>query len=87
MLVFIFLLQNHIIYIVYYYIIEFKEIEMDLVFCNEKCPIGIAAKNLFLESYNSAFDAAYDFNKFAHNCVNVCYFIDAHKNKDKVNEE
>ena len=47
---------------------------MDISYCNDKCKIGIAAKDLFLNSNNSAFDAATDFRMFTENCFKTCIF-------------
>lgn len=52
---------------------------MNLEFCNNKCPIGKAAREDFLRSNNSAFDAAIDFWHFTDNCFKTCKYKEAHK--------
>ena len=47
---------------------------MNIEYCNNECQIGVAAKNLFLNLNNSAFDAVFDFQHFAENCFKVCPF-------------
>lgn len=51
---------------------------MDITYCNDSCPIGKAARELFLDFNNSAFDAAFDFRHFADNCFKVCPLKDKH---------
>lgn len=53
---------------------------MDITYCNDICPIGIAAREAFLEANNSAFDAAFDFRHFTDNCFKTCRFKDRHLN-------
>ena len=45
---------------------------MDLVYCNEQCPIGIQARNKILDQSNSAFDAVFDFRQFVEDCSKDC---------------
>jgi hypothetical protein len=45
---------------------------MNIVYCNEKCPIGIRMKNKFLNENNSAYDAAMDFRFFVDKCFIDC---------------
>lgn len=45
---------------------------MDIVYCNEKCPIGIRMRDKFLNENNSAFDAAVDFRFFVDKCFIDC---------------
>jgi hypothetical protein len=56
---------------------------MDITYCNEKCPIGIAARDEFLELNNSAFDAAIDFGIFTENCFKTCPHRAAHDKQTK----
>jgi hypothetical protein len=49
---------------------------MDIVFCNEKCPMGIKAKEKFLNENNSAFDAFIDFENFISKCILACEYKD-----------
>ena len=57
---------------------------MDITYCYEKCQIGKAAAKALLETNNSAFDAATDFNSFAENCFSRCPYKVAH-GSDSVN--
>ena len=43
-----------------------------LVYCDCKCPLGIKRRNEFLNSSNSAFDAALDMRDFVENCAKTC---------------
>lgn len=45
---------------------------MDITYCNEKCTIGIAARDEFLDINNSVFDAAIAFRFFTKNCFKTC---------------
>ena len=47
---------------------------MNSTYCNDVCPIGKAAKEVFLDLNNSAYDAVFDFNYFVDNCQNRCPF-------------
>lgn len=51
---------------------------MDITYCNDKCPIGRAARDEFLALNNSAFDAAFDFRRFVDSCVETCPYKDMH---------
>lgn len=51
---------------------------MNIVYCNEICTIGSAARNKFLEVNNSALDAAMDFRFFIDNCFETCPHKDEH---------
>ena len=57
---------------------------MNLEYCNKQCPIGKAAREYFLNINNSAYDAVFDFKRFAANCFNVC--IDKAAHVEGVNE-
>lgn len=59
---------------------------MDITYCNDQCPIGRAAREEFLKTNNSAFDAAFDFRHFTKNCFKACPFKDKHKEEPKNNE-
>jgi hypothetical protein len=52
---------------------------MNIVYCNDTCPIGRAARDYFLKVNNSAFGAAFDFQSFTKNCFNACPFYDKHR--------
>ena len=45
---------------------------MDITYCNDKCPIGIEARNKFLNENNSAYGAAVSFNFFTEKCFKTC---------------
>lgn len=45
---------------------------MDITYCHNECSIGKAASDKFLESNNSAYDAAIDFWHFTDNCFKNC---------------
>ena len=47
---------------------------MSITYCNEGCPIGKAAKEVFLNLNNSVYDAVFDFNCFVDNCYSRCPF-------------
>ena len=57
---------------------------MDITYCYEKCTIGKAASEKFLNINNSAIDAAFDFQYFTENCLKACPYQQVHvNNKDK----
>lgn len=45
---------------------------MDIKYCNDKCDLGIAAREKFLNINNSAYDAALDFIFFIDECYREC---------------
>lgn len=45
---------------------------MNIEYCDKQCPIGIAARNKFLDENNSAYDAAIEFHFFTDNCFKTC---------------
>lgn len=45
---------------------------MDISYCNDKCPIGKAMRDKFLNENNSAYDAALDFRFFIDKCFQDC---------------
>jgi hypothetical protein len=49
-------------------------------FCFEKCSIGKAASDVYLDLNNSAIDAALDFDTFTDNCFKTCPYKSEHKN-------
>ena len=51
---------------------------MDITYCYNNCTIGKAASDDFLASYNSAFDAAMEFNFFTRNCFKACPYKSKH---------
>lgn len=53
---------------------------MDITYCNDKCPIGIAMRDRLLNMYNSAFDAVFDFHRFTENCFKTCQYKYEHCN-------
>jgi hypothetical protein len=59
---------------------------MNSTYCNENCPIGRAAKEVFLDLNNSAYDAVFDFKYFVDNCYNRCPFKHIH-NKSEISEK
>lgn len=58
---------------------------MDNSYCNEKCAIGKAAREIFLAKDNSVLDAAHDFQAFVENCFKACPYKSKH-NKVKDNK-
>lgn len=58
---------------------------MNINYCNNCCPIGKAAKDVFLEINNSAFDAAFDFRYFAENCFKTCHCKNEHREVNNTN--
>ena len=50
---------------------------MDITYCDKQCPIGIEARNKFLDMHNSAYDAAIDFHFFIEKCLKTCPNKDA----------
>jgi hypothetical protein len=52
---------------------------MDIIYCNETCPIGRAAREKFLNENNSAYDAFIDFKLFADKCFKACPCKEVHK--------
>lgn len=54
---------------------------MDITYCYEKCRVGKAASDTFLELNNSVIEAATDFGTFAVNCFKTCQFSNRHENK------
>lgn len=56
---------------------------MDITYCNNKCAIGMAARDRFLAVNSSVFDAAVDFNYFAEQCFNTCPHKTEHENISK----
>ena len=59
---------------------------MDIAYCYEKCDIGKIACEKFLDLNNSAFDAAYEFRRFAENCFKTCPYHDMHAEPNKSGE-
>ena len=55
---------------------------MNLNYCNYHCPIGIVAREKFLDENNSAYDAAIDFYFFAKDCFKTCKYKDKHVDTD-----
>ena len=47
---------------------------MNSTYCNDVCPIGKAAKAVFLDLNNSVYDAVFDFKNFTANCKKQCPF-------------
>ena len=45
---------------------------MDSNYCNEICPIGVKARDKFLASNNSVYDAVIDFRFFVAECIKTC---------------
>lgn len=45
---------------------------LDITYCYEKCEVGKAAAQRFLDINNSAFDAATDFRFFTDECSKTC---------------
>jgi hypothetical protein len=60
---------------------------MDITYCNDKCQIGKAAREVFLDINNSAYDAAIDFNFFTDNCYRTCPYKAEHCKEAKENLE
>ena len=56
---------------------------MNCSYCDKVCPIGRQASKDFLDSNNSAYDAAMDFLAFVENCFRTCPYKDKHL-KEKV---
>ena len=56
---------------------------MDITYCYEKCPIGKAASDRYLDTNNSVVDAAIDFNMFVDNCFKACPYKDQHIDNNK----
>ena len=55
---------------------------MNFNYCNEKCPVGIAACDSFLRKNNSAYDAITDFRIFVENCAKTCTCPEVHKKSE-----
>ena len=53
---------------------------MDITYCHERCQIGKAASEKFLNMNNSVLDAAFDFQLFTENCFKTCPYKAEHKN-------
>lgn len=51
---------------------------MNIVYCNDECPIGRAMRDKFLNENNSAYDAAMDFRFFVDKCFVDCPYKAAH---------
>jgi hypothetical protein len=51
---------------------------INISYCNDKCPTGIAARDKFLNRIGSAFDAAIDFRYFMEACFKTCPYKSAH---------
>lgn len=47
---------------------------MDIAYCHNKCLIGKAASENFLANYNSAYDAAIEFQYFVEDCQKSCVY-------------
>ena len=43
-------------------------------YCNNGCPIGKAARDVFIELNESIFGAVDNFNAFTDNCIKICPF-------------
>lgn len=51
---------------------------MNISYCDKQCPIGIEARNKFLNENNSAYDAAIDFQFFVEECFKTCLYKKEH---------
>ena len=51
---------------------------MNIEYCDKQCPIGVEARNKFLDKNNSAYDAAMDFHFFTEKCFETCPYKDKH---------
>lgn len=56
---------------------------MDITFCNDKCPIGIKAREQLLETKESVFDVVSDFYTFTENCFNTCLYKAEHQGRGR----
>lgn len=67
-----------------YIIIDFTygSVTLNIKYCCEKCPLGIAKSERLLAENNSAIDAAIDFSFFIDECLKTCMY----KNKEIENE-
>ncbi len=54
---------------------------MDITYCYEKCSVGKAASERFLQQNNSALDAATDFRFFTEECAKTCIEHGAQKER------
>ena len=52
-------------------------------YCDTQCSKGIEARNKFLDSRNSAYDAAMDFMWFTEECFKTCPHKDKHLKVNK----
>jgi hypothetical protein len=52
---------------------------IDITYCNDQCPVGKEARDRALDTNNSVFDAAIDFNNFVEHCANTCPYQEAQK--------
>lgn len=59
---------------------------MDIAYCNNNCSVGIAKRNEFLDSTDSVFDAAFDFNCFVENCFKSCPYKEANTKQKEIAE-
>lgn len=53
--------------------------EYDITYCGERCEIGKAAKERFLDNCESVFDAVFDFYNFTGSCIKACPYRDENK--------
>ena len=60
---------------------------LNMAYCNDKCPIGISMRNKFLDENNSAFDAVTDFRLFVGSCFESCKYKNEHIGTEEVNCE
>lgn len=51
---------------------------MNIVYCNDKCPIGRTMRDKLLNENNSAYDAAMDFRFFVDKCFMDCPYKAEH---------
>ena len=56
---------------------------INIEYCNNKCVIGIEARNKFLDENNSVYDAALDFRWFTSKCFKTCPYKDKHTKEKK----
>lgn len=70
-----------------YIILVYKKgpYKLNITYCYEQCPVGRAASEEFLNTNNSVFGAAMEFQYFTENCFNTCpnKQVNINYNKDK----
>ena len=57
--------------------------EVNIAYCDKKCPIGMKAGREFLDNNNSAYEAGLNFSSFVEECFKTCQYKEMHNKVDQ----